>query len=710
MAFISDTEDGLYGLPWWRRALGAVFGELAAQRERLILWIPVFLGIGIGLYFSLKTEPPAFLGLGTFAIVAAVWGVLWPVRLHSRAGFGGWLVLGGAALVLLGFCSAQLRTDLVHRPVLTKDIRYADVTGRVIATDRLEEGKGMRLILDNLTIEDLAPSQTPERVRIKVRQDDTALHVGDRVKLLAGLKPPSAPVTPGGFDFQRYAYFKKIGAFGFAYHPPEVIERGRAHSFSQRLESLRNVIRGRIESGLHYPYAAIATALMTGERTGISEHDWDAMRASGLAHMLAISGLHVGLIASVIFMAVRFGLALIPPLALRHPIKKYAAVAALLGALFYTLIVGASIPAIRALLMTGIVLFAIMIDRVPFSLRLVAIAASCVLLFLPESLLGASFQMSFAAVTGLIFFYEQTRPLWGRLYRHAGLVRRLLLYFIGVCATTVIATLATAPLALFHFQQLAVYSVISNLFAVPLMAFVVMPGAVVSYLLMPFGLEQVGLNVMGAGIKGILSIADGVTQMPLSTLTPAAAPLPVLVLFTAAALIAVLWKGWGRMAGLVPAVLGLLLLFQYVPSDILVSANGKLMAVRDQHGQMWVSSKRSDRFTAAEWAQRLGLSPDDLKAWADNPAMTCGEGGCRTVLDGRRVAFALQEAAQAEDCAWADIVIAPDPLKAKPCRAAMRIGFFDLWRNGAYALYPDGKVSSVAGFRGHRPWTVSNGR
>ncbi|MCB9991441.1 MAG: ComEC/Rec2 family competence protein [Rhodospirillales bacterium] len=703
-------------MPWQEesrlKAFWAAAGvEVAAQRERLILWVPVWLGCGIGLYFCLPFEPPLFLGIGAVALLLALWALLWPLRdSESLRGYLGWLLIGALSLGAAGFCSGQMRTHFVSTPLLAKALDPVDVDGRLVGIDRLEEGQGTRIILDRLEIERLAPEKTPERIRLKVRQTEIDAHIGDRVHVLAGLNPPSAPVEPYAFDFQRYAYFKKLGAFGFTYRVPEVTVPGDPDGIGQTLEELRQHVRARIEAALPYPEAAIAVALMTGERTGISEEDWEAMRASGLAHMLAISGLHVGLVASVIFMCCRFVMAVFPGFALRHPIKKYAALLALLGAFSYMMMVGMTIPTLRALLMTGTVLVAIMLDRIPFSLRLVAIAASVILLVLPESLLGASFQMSFAAVASLIFFYELMRGHLSRWYRRAGTVRRLALYFFGVCMTTVIATIATGPFGLFHFQQFAVYSLLSNLFAVPLMAFLVMPPAVFSYVLMLCGLEEWSLHVSGWAIRAILDIAHGVTAMPLSTWTPPAAPLSSLLCLVGAALFIMLWKGRGRWLALLPLIASIVIVLTAQGPDILVSSSGKLIGLIDRDRQLWVSTKRSDRFDAEIWARRHGSDPEDIPKWDSNPDILCGEEGCRTNWNGRAVAVSYHIAAQAEDCAWADILITPEPMKARPCDAPVVIDLFDLRDHGAHAIWPDNAVKSVESVRGHRPWTVSNRR
>jgi len=701
----ADTYNPAQAEGWRGRAVQAVLAEFDAQKDRLILWMPVVLALGVGLYFALPYEPPGFIAPGLLLLTAAVWALLYPLKFRSRPGYAAWLSTGWLALVLLGFCAAQFRAASVSAPMLTREIGTTLVEGRIAGIDRMEEGQGIRLLLDRLVIEDLEPAQTPERIRLRVRQAE-GLHIGERVSVLAGIKPPSPPALPGAFDFQRHAYFMKLGGLGFAYTVPEKMAADEPAAFAQKLEILREKIDGRIGAALGGSTGAIAMALMTGARAGITEEDWQALRASGLAHIISISGLHIGLVATFIFMVTRFCMAAVPPLALRYPIKKYAAFIALLGILAYTVIVEFSVPTWRSMLMTGVVLFAVMIDRMPFSLRLLAIAAFAVLLAVPEALTGASFQMSFAAVAALIFCFEQLKPYLSQLYQNAGFIRKTALYFAGACLTTLIATIATAPFSLFHFQQLAVYSLIANVFAVPLTTFVIMPAAVMGFLLMPAGLEEYPLYVMGWGIERMMAIARRVTALPFSMLTPPAVPLAALLCVAGAGLFVMLWNGRARILALVPVLLTLVIIARHEPPVILVSGSAKLVALRDSGGQLWISNARGEKFTAEVWARINGLLPEEVKRFDANPAIACDAEGCRTLWHGRRVAVAYEASAQAEDCAWADVLIALEPLRAPDCRAETVIDFFDLRRGGAHAVWADGSVKSVEALRGKRPWTV----
>ena len=451
---------------------------------------------------------------------------------------------------------------------------------------------------------------------------------------------------------------------------------------------------------------------MTGQRKAIKDENWDALRESGLAHMLAISGLHVGMVAGVLFFFSRLLMAFSPWFALHHPIKKYAAVIALIGACLYTVIVGATIPTQRALMMTGLVMVAIMFDRSPFSLRLVALAAFVVLLLSPESLMSVSFQMSFAAVTALICFFEAIRPIWMRLHRNAGILRRFSLYFLGVAFTTLIAGTATGLFALFHFQQYAMYGLLANIVAVPLLAFIVMPVMVLSYVLMPLGLDGFSLPVAEWGVSWILATAHWVAGMEGAVWRVAAWPHWIFIAMVVVLWTMIVWKGRHKYYGIVILSVLVLLAGLYKQPDILVSSRVDLVFVRDKTGALWLSTGRKERYTAENWLRRNGETAEDKKIWpregvAEHFPMTCGSYGCRGEINGQKIAVAFTQKASQEDCNWADLLIADNPVP-KACRAKRVVDYFDVWRNGAYAVWlsPEKiKMKNVEQVRGNRPWT-----
>ena len=538
-------------LPWLRGALQGFGATLALERERWVLWLPASLGLGIGVYFLLPAEPPLWSG-GTALAVCVTMGVL--VRRRTVPLLTA-LALGMAAA---GFAVAQWRTAAVEAPTLTKRLRPTGVTGRVVKVEILASGS--RVTLERLNIGRLAPKDTPERVRLRLRGRQPDVEPGDWLKLLAVLTPPPPPAAPGAFDFQRQSYFRRLGGVGFSLGAASVTRRaGSEGGFILALVRLRQHISQRVLAGLEGTPGTIAAALMTGTRGAIPADVLAAIRNSGLAHLLAISGLHIGLVARILFFSLRGALALVPPLVLRYPIKKWAAAAAIPGALAYALIAGATVPTQRAFLMIGLVLLAVLFDRRGLSMRLVAWAAVIILVVQPESLLGASFQMSFAAVAALIAAYEVVRDR-RRLDDDGSRIwpRRVLLYIGGVALTTVIAGTATAPFAIYHFNRFAVFGLVANLLAVPVTALWIMPWAVVAFLLMPVGLEGLALAPMGTGIEVVIWVAETVSAWPGAVALVPAMPAWGLVAVAVGGLWLCLWRRRWRLLGI--AVVAFLLM------------------------------------------------------------------------------------------------------------------------------------------------------
>jgi competence protein ComEC len=431
------------------------------------------------------------------------------------------------------------------------------------------------------------------------------------------------------------------------------------------------------------------------------------MQAAGMAHLLAISGLHLGLVAGTVFFAGRIVLALIPPLALRWPTKKIAASLALGTALVYLLLTGATVPTQRAFIMTALMLVAVMLDRNPFSMRLVAWSALLVLMLQPESLLGPSFQMSFAAVIALIAVYETGvgRPPAGA----AGLDWRLLMYVAGVVLTTIIASTATAPFAIFHFSRLPTFSILANVLAVPLTAFWIMPLGLLAMLLMPFGLAGGCLVLMGVGIELMLDIAAWTAAVPGAVVMLPRPPIASLVLVVLGGLWLALWRtGWRRL-GLAPVLLGVLLAAVHRQPDILIDARGLLIALRLEDGRLALSPWKKDGWVTEDWLR--GAGQEEAAAWPEDGALAsgmlrCDAFGCIYRRDGHAIAFTRAAEALPEDCARNELVISYPRIEACADGTPL-IGPKALREAGGLALWLEpGRIErlSVREVRGERPW------
>lgn len=688
---------------------------IAEQRDSLILWLPVLLGTGIGAYFLLQVEPPFWLAplvmAGAAIALLAAWG---------RVRWAG-LVFVALFVMALGWGVAQWRTHAVAAPVLTKAIGPVEIEGTIRAIDGMEAGKGSRVILTNLSIEKIKTEDTPHAVRINIRRDD-GLMPGMRIRVLGALNPPSPPVMPGGYDFQRFAWFKRIGAFGFAYRAPTILPviDVEGTGIAVAIERFRQYGVERVRTVLDEPESAIVSALLLGERGAISEKTWSDIRAAGLSHVIAISGLHIGLVAGGIFFVLRFAMALFPRFALYHPIRKYAAIAALVGAAFYAVMVGLTVPTVRAVVMTALVLVAIMMDRSPFSMRLVAVSALLILLTTPEVITGPSFQMSFAAVASLVFFYDRTRNWWSRLRRDWRGARMVGFWLMGMMATALVSTIATAPFTIYHFQHFPFYSVIGNILALPVISFMVMPAAVMAYVLMPLGLDGAAIWVMGQGVSFMLAVSDMIAGWPHADMTLRAWPLAAVLCLSVAGLLPMLVVGRvGWCAALVPLVAGAVMISAHRPPDILVAGNGGLAMVR-LGGDVFISTRRSDRFTAQNWIRAAGRHDADVATWPregevvrGDDRLRCDPYGCHARIAGRKLAFSFDPRTILDDCADADILIARQPVRNKRNCNAHVIDMWALRNGGTHALYLEERiitVKTVGRHRGQRPWTTAGAR
>lgn len=362
--------------------------------------------------------------------------------------------------------------------------------------------------------------------------------------------------------------------------------------------------------------------------------------------------------------------------------------------------------------MIALVLLAVLLDRRAISLRLVAWAAMVVLLLVPESLVSASFQMSFAAVVALVALYESWdhRRLAGEWDR--SMTHRLWLYVLGVAVTSLVAILATSTFAAFHFQRIAVFGLLANLIAVPLTAFLIMPAAVLGMLLMPLGLEALGFVPMGWGIELLLALASAVAGLPAAMVQVPMMPLWGLALATLGGLWLCLWQTNWRYWGLLPLLLGAVSPATTVPPDILVSGDGRLVALRDNDRGLWLPDQRGSRFVIDSW--RRGSFAKELRSWpregkAAAGQLSCDPLGCLFMKDGKVAAVTRDLSGVADDCAKADVLISLEPLRRQTCGGpALVVDRFDLWRQGGHAFWLTAKAPisrTVAGAQGRRPWS-----
>ncbi len=690
--------------------LSAADTHVAAAAHRAsdvgaVPWIAVGVGAGVAGYFMLPAEPPGWLGL---ALSGAAVAGFWLGRADHR------VVAAMVAVfsVAIGLTAAQGRSALVAGPVLTRELTGVAVTGRVARVERTN--RGARLVLVDAEVEGLTPAQTPRRLRVTVAGRDHLLpRPGGVVRLRGTFGPPPGPPAPGAFDFGRSLFFQGIGGSGFSFGGPLILDDGMGR-WMGRLAGIRQGVSERVLDALPGDRGAVAAALLAGTRSEISETAVTAMRAAGLAHLLAISGLHMGLVAGIIMATVRGGLARWPQVALTRPIKKWAAIAGLAASFGYLLLAGAPLPTQRAFIMTGLVLIAVVADRSAISLRLVALAALAILLLRPESLLSASFQLSFGAVVALVAAYEALTPYLSEIHRRGGVIKRIGLYFSGVALTTVIATAATVPLGMQLFNTVPLFGLAANVVAVPLTALWVMPWGLVALALMPVGLESLALVPMGWGIGGVLWVAGGVAQWPGAVMTVAALPTAGFAVVVAGGLWLCLGRTWWRLLGGVAVLAGLLTGPLVAAPDVMIDA--RVVGWRGGD-ELLVSNGRRGAFVRGVWLRRAGLT-DWRRVQA--PASEAGAGwrlecdgaGCVYSKNGGTVAVVADSQGLLEDCGRVDVVVdlsegaSAGGGNAGNCQAQV-ISRKEIARDGPTALWlteTGVRIATSNEARRRRPW------
>ncbi|MCX8997696.1 ComEC family competence protein [Rhizobiaceae bacterium BDR2-2] len=623
-----------------RRFVTLVESELA--HGRAFLFAPVFLGLGSVLWFSAYETPrPAI--YQTCLFVSLVLAVLLRHRSRVLAFSAAAAALVAAGMWLAAGETARKATVILDGPVTV------DLTGRVVSREAVTGG-GWRYTVDVVSTERPVLKRPPERVALIARGPHEAFADGQGIVGRARLSPPSGPAMPGLTDFAFSSYFQEIGAIGFFYGAPrpavlpEAAAKGLLASAYAWIGHLRIVIGERIRSIIPGDAGAFATAMVTDERRAMTRETAEALRLSGLAHIIAISGLNMALSAGIFFVGFRMLLSLHQGLAQAVPIKKLAAVGALAGVTAYYLLSGSAVSAERAWLMMSIMLIAVLIGRPSISIRNVAISALVILVMAPSDVMGASFQMSFAATAALVAGYalfrerkEDDRQI--SALPSVAFVTKSWRFFWGIALTSIIGGVSTAIFSVAHFQQLAVWGLPANLAAMPVVSFIVMPAGLIAMLLMPFGLDAWPLRVMGFGLDLVIDIAREISSWGGEGASGLLPPF-VFPLVVTGFLLLVILKTELRFIGaaLIAATFAATFLVEdRSPPSIVISESGDLVGIV---GANTVATNRENppSFIFSQWRRALD-GPDHIK-----PVMMPDGAGKRAESQPRRRELTAEEA------------------------------------------------------------------
>jgi ComEC/Rec2-related protein len=686
------------------------------------LFLPVCFGCGALSYFSLSDEP------GLRGILAGCAMVFCLVVLARNTVI---LRLFSTALlfVCLGSAAAKLETIRFATVMMGSEVTTR-ITGKLVHAEEITKGRS-RLVIDILSTERPKLKFAPERIRVSARGNFAEIEPGSTIKGLVKLFALPGPVQPNGYDFAFESYFDGVGATGFFLGKPKFDVAPDAKTVAETMDTMRSDLTAHIRTIVPGETGAVVAALVTGVRGAVLEADNEALRRSGLAHIMSISGLHLALAAGVLIAAIRLGFALLPAIANVWPVKKMAASAGILIAILYCLLSGSEVATLRSTIMIIVMLGAVLVDRPAITMRNLAIAALILLAIWPHEIAGPGFQMSFAATAALIALYRWwarrdviERPVQTKLvWRVLDNVKKTV---VGTILSSTVAGLATLPFGAFHFERLAPWGTLSNLLALPAVSLVVMPSAVAAMVAMPFGLDGYIWPIMAWGVEFMLWLAHAITGFGGPDAT---GPVPIIALSlsTFALVVFCLPQTKLRLLGLVPLILaGGFMLVREEPVAF-IDENASLVAFVNGSGDLAVSSTRPDDFSVTNWQRTaetsMVLKPIGVTEIKNTELMsglnfgagfTCTKTLCIGKLpNGLRMAHAKTPESREQACQLADLVVqgfAGLPLKCSAKVAVITSGM--LARHGAAAVYLDDKIKQtpdrINGWRGAPLTTVTS--
>jgi len=686
---------------YWKTRFSAA-GEgleklLEAERAQLPPWFVVGFGSGIGAWFALDNavEWRAFLCLAAALAVAGF------ALGRGRAGRAlGWFALAA----VLGCALVWARSAWVAQPRLTHAL-VTEVAGKVVAVDHLAARDKVRLLVRP------DDPKLPPKVRISVDEDKlpSGIAPGSRIDVRARLAPPPPMALPGTYDFARDAWFQGIGAVGKTLGDIAVDEP----AVPKGLDRIRENLRRHVAQRLPENSAGIAIALVTGDQNAVDQDDADAMRRSGLTHLLSVSGLHIAAVVAFAMLLTLKLLALSERLALRFNLVLVAAAVAAAAGIGYTLLTGAQVPTVRSCVAALLILAGIALGRDAISIRLIATGALLVLFFRPEALAGPSFQMSFAAVTAIVALHstQWARQLLQR--RDEGIIARVARALVGIIATGLAVEIALMPLALYHFHRSGLYGVGANIVAIPLTTFVIMPLEASALLLDAVGWGKPLWFLCGAAIDGLLKLAHLVSSARGAVALMPSMPGWAFALMVAGGIWLCLWTTRVRLVGLAPVLIGALGAALSPSPDLLVIGDGRHLAVIE-NGKPFILRERAGDYVRSLLAESSGYDsdPDVLDA---QPTSDCSRDACVAQLRkgaaewrllATRSAYRIDWEKITSACSQADIVVS-DRRLPRACEPRwLKLDAPALARTGGVAIYLGKRpwLDSVADRLGDHPW------
>lgn len=632
----------------------------------IILWAPWVFCFGIAFWLSPNIEPSYWAGP-----LALVISLTFLIFLYLRQVKNVKLFFAVAMVCAFagGYVIAEIRSIAISSPIIPSGANSWLVNGQLSKIDR-ETGKRARYLIKVTGIDGLSKEQLPKYVRIGAPLSDAK--IGSLVEFRAKIEPPAQANIPGGFSFASSAWFQQIGGTGFTFGRLRVLQQPESLTVNLLINEIRYKLAKSIRQKIPGQTGAIAAALVTGDRSAINIETATYFREAGLGHLLAISGLHMSLVAGMAFWIASLIFAAIPAIGSRFDARKPAAIIGLVAALAYLLISGGAAPAQRAFIMLSMIFIAVLLGRRALSIRTISIAAFFVALLTPEYVISPGFQMSFAASLALISFYQFIGS-WLYRRKNANMPDNILWRFVinfgyfmlAITMTSLVAGFATAPFASWHFNKIAIYSLLGNLLAMPLFTILVMPSLFLGILLMPFGLETSVFKVTSFGLDTILRFSDFVANLPGAILGVSASSAIVLFLQSLALILICIAIPRVKLLA-IPLIAISLFLHNQTPKPVFwLGVKGGAVINSAKNSQQIVVFAKPNKYGLRQFTQSIGMQKSEVTKIEGFAPAVCDEKGCALEAYGRLIVIQNTTEGIADACNLADIVIVPSYLMSR---------------------------------------------
>ena len=609
---------------------------------------------------------PLLLSIIAIAMAVMIWSHTAKIRLLFL------FVMAGAFLA--GFIIAEVRSAKQAAPVIPSGANSWLVTGLVTKIDSQSEHRS-RYLIKVKRIEGLQPQETPVFVRVGAPTGPAS--IGSMVRFQANIEPPSQASVPGGFSYARSAWFLRLGGTGFTFGHLAVIAPPSASGWQVGLNRFRNDLSQLIRFKIPGQSGAIAAALITGDRSAIDPDITMAFRGAGLSHLLAISGLHMSIVGGMAFWLSSLILAAIPIIGAQIDARKPAAIVGLLASFSYLLVSGAAAPTQRAFIMLALIFLAVALGRKALSIRTISIAAFVIALLSPEYVVTAGFQLSFAASLALIAVYQKIGPWFAEQQQKSNsnrffikVFKRTGLVLLGIALTSLVAGLATAPFASWHFHKIAVYSLIGNLAAMPVFTVLVMPFLFLGLLVLPLGLEGPFWQIAGFGLSLVFKLSAMTADLPGAVVAIRQATHMTLLLEAIGLLLICLGGKWLKFVAIIPISIALILhLFVPSPNLWIGQKGGAIIESKGSGSTLFIFGK-PNLFALRQFVDTSGIGNIQQKPIQNSKQANCDQYGCTYILDRNLLALQTTVNDLITSCNLADIVISlspPLPEQELPC-------------------------------------------